>query len=57
MEHTFFEMRKRRGAYKEDAHAHTERDRNNILRNPLTATCDDGTTAAASELEKGEKMK
>ena len=32
-----------------------ERDCNNIFRNPLTATCDDGTCRPASEFEKREK--
>ena len=31
-----------------------ERDRNDIFRNSLTATCDDGTFRPASELEERE---
>ena len=32
-----------------------ERDRDKIFRNPLTATCDDGTFRPASELENRGK--
>ena len=35
-----------------DSERERERERSNILRNPLTATCDGGTYRLASEVEK-----
>ena len=39
-----------------DSERERERERNNILRNPLTATCDDGTLGKPANLKTKEEQ-